>query len=349
MICRIVTPGPADRIYSVAGIATIVQSLESEGIAPGEALADADLSAPQLRSPATRVSLHQILCCYANAARLSHDPYFAYRTGLRFHVSTFGIYGYAILSGTDCRETSRLAEKMYQVQAPEADIAFREEDDRVTWVIYPRPLPAVDATLYRFIVELHFGIGVSLYRDIMGPAVAPQILRVTYPDDDRPSAAQVFGCPVAFGEAKNSWSLDKRWLGGPARLAHPLAHFEAVELCKMLIGEMHLKVGVAGKVREALLGNLAKPKGFDAIARQLGTPIRTLKRKLREEGTTYRQIVDELRMQLAIKYLRDTRLPVEDVASSLGFSDAANFRRAFRRWTNESPGHLRNGNGSRGS
>jgi AraC-like DNA-binding protein len=64
---------------------------------------------------------------------------------------------------------------------------------------------------------------------------------------------------------------------------------------------------------------------------------RTLRRKLSEHGTSFRKLVDELRMHVAIKYLRDTKLTAEDIASVMGFSDAANFRHAFRRWTGRAP------------
>jgi AraC-like DNA-binding protein len=68
---------------------------------------------------------------------------------------------------------------------------------------------------------------------------------------------------------------------------------------------------------------------------------RTLRRKLREENASFRKVVDDLRMEIAIRYLRDTDLAVEDIAESLGFSDAANFRHAFRRWTKASPREFR--------
>jgi AraC-like DNA-binding protein len=64
---------------------------------------------------------------------------------------------------------------------------------------------------------------------------------------------------------------------------------------------------------------------------------RTLRRKLREENATFRKLVDELRMQVAIKYLRPTVMTIEDITYALGFSDAANFRHAFRRWTRSTP------------
>ena len=102
----------------------------------------------------------------------------------------------------------------------------------------------------------------------------------------------------------------------------------------------------AGHVREALLHNLAQPMTLDTVSRRLKIPIRTLRRRLQQEGTSYRKLADELRTEIAIKYLRDTAMTVEDIASSLGFSDAASFRYAFRRWTNATPGKFRRDTGS---
>lgn len=78
-----------------------------------------------------------------------------------------------------------------------------------------------------------------------------------------------------------------------------------------------------------------------AVSKRLGVPVRTLKRRLQQQGTSYREIVDEVRTEVAIKYLRETDLSIEDIAYSLGFSEAANFRRAFRRWTKETPNQFK--------
>ena len=76
-----------------------------------------------------------------------------------------------------------------------------------------------------------------------------------------------------------------------------------------------------------------------AAALRIGS--RTLRRRLRAEDRTYQQLVDEVRLQLAIKYLTDTDLTHEHIASRLKFSGAANFRRAFRRWTGKAPSQVR--------
>jgi len=334
-------PSPTDKVYPVARIAPILRSLEDEGVAASDALRRS-ISPSQSRSPATRVSLNQIIECYRNAIRLSLDPFFAYHTGLRFHVSSFGMYGFAILSSTDFRQASRFAEQYQQLAFSTVDIRFKEETDYAVWTIEPAPLPSVDATLYKFIVEMQFGIATSLHRDVIAPSFAPRELHVTYESvAETKSYAAVFGCPVRFRQKKNAFVLDKHWLDGPAKLGNELTYLELIKICDWLLDQMQLRVGIAGSIREAFLINLAQPTTLDAIARRLKLSKGTLKRRLREDGTSYRKVVDELKTQLAIKYLRDTDLTVEDIASSLGFSDATNFRHAFRRWTKKTPGEFR--------
>ena len=72
----------------------------------------------------------------------------------------------------------------------------------------------------------------------------------------------------------------------------------------------------------------------------LGTTTRTLRRQLRDENVSFRQLMDELRAHIAMKYLQETTMTNEDIAFALGFSDAANFRHAFRRWTKKTPARV---------
>jgi AraC-like DNA-binding protein len=95
------------------------------------------------------------------------------------------------------------------------------------------------------------------------------------------------------------------------------------------------------------LRKLGHDTSLASVSEQLKIPQRTLRRRLHEEGTSFREIGEDLRTQLAVKYLRDTDLSVEDIAFALGFSDAANFRHAFRRWTDKSPSEFRDRSGAR--
>jgi AraC-like DNA-binding protein len=204
------------------------------------------------------------------------------------------------------------------------------------------PNPRIDARLYKFLAEMQFGIILSLHRDVMGAAFAARELHVTYgPPDDASQYPGIFGCPVVFGQSENRLIYDAAWLDGTPKLGHELTYPMVVGMCDDLIEQFSLQVGLAGKVRRCLMVNLMRATDFNDVASDLHMSARTLRRKLKEENTSFRKVVDELRMDMAIKYLRDTDLTVEDIATALAFSDAANFRHAFRRWTKASPQQFR--------
>jgi len=334
--------GPNEKIHPVTKLVTMVNALQAEGVDPAKALESVGLSRDDLASAATRVSLNQIIQCYRNAVRLAPDSRFAYRAGLRFHVSTYGMYGFAILTSANFRQTMRFAQRYHQLATPLADVSFKEEAEQGVWTVAPLPHPDVDDALYRFLVELQFGIHVSLHRDVMGPAFKPRRLEVAYgPTSDAPDYGETFGCQVAFGQAENKFIFDSTWLDGAPTMGNDLTYASALALCDQLIEEFQQRAGVVGQVREALLVNLARPTSFSAVAKHLKIATRTLRRRLKEEDTSFRKLLDELRTQVAIKYLRDTDLTVEDIAQALDFSEAANFRHAFRRWTDGAPHQFR--------
>ena len=83
---------------------------------------------------------------------------------------------------------------------------------------------------------------------------------------------------------------------------------------------------------------------IDLMAEELGMQERTLRRRLEAEGTTYRELLAGARKLLAIDYLRANKLKTMDIATRLGYSDVANFRNAFYRWTGHTPRHYRKQN-----
>jgi AraC-like DNA-binding protein len=176
----------------------------------------------------------------------------------------------------------------------------------------------------------------------MGSSFVVREFQVTYPQSsDASKYAALFGAPVLFGQSANRLLLDSGWLDGTPRLGNEITYSTVVGLCDAQIEEFQFRRGLVGEVRQILMKNLMRPKRFQDVAQNLNMSARTLRRKLREEKSSFRQVVDELRRDIAIRYLRETDLTVEDIAKSLGFSDAANFRQAFRRWTKAAPSEFK--------
>jgi AraC-like DNA-binding protein len=334
--------GLSERVYEPTKLAALFDMLIDQGCSAAEILKNVNLTPDVVHSPKARISLADLMTACENAIRFSNDPHLPYRIGTSVHISAYGMYGFAILCCPDFRKAMAFAELYHALAAPLATIEFTEEEGVASWVIEPNPRAATDPQVYRFITEMQIGIHISLMRDIMGPAFTPDRINLAYPEaHDFGLPADQIGCRLGFASPTNQIVFQSTWLDQAANLGNRTTYPAVVALCDDLLNDLKSRVGVAGEIRALLIRDITNPPTLAAIAKLLEVSDRSLRRQLREQGISFRGLLDELRMQVAVKYLRTTRLANEDIALALGFSDAANFRRAFRRWTNKSPSQVR--------
>jgi len=334
--------GINEKVHESTKLAAVFDALLDQGFSAEEILRGVGVAPERVHSPRTRISLKQLTTAYQNAVRLSTDQHLPYRIGTTIHISTYGMYGYGLLSCPDFRKAMKFAAEYHALAAPLVTIEFREDREGASWRIEPASHTVSDRRLYRFVAELQIGVHISLMRDVMGPAFVPREISLTYSQaDDFGLTAELVGCDVRFAQPANQILFESTWLDQTATLGNKTTHTAILALCDDLLEDLKLRIGAAGRIRAILLGDIANPPTFAATAKLLGVNARSLRRQLQHQGISFRGLLDELRTQLAIKYLRSTDLANEDIALALGFSDAANFRRAFHRWTNKSPSEVR--------
>ncbi|MBS7538195.1 AraC family transcriptional regulator [Ancylobacter lacus] len=318
------------------------EALVKEGHSPSDVMKGINLKPEDVHSPDTRISLSQLMTVYRNAIRLSANPYLAYRIGETVHVSTYGMYGYAILCSPDFRTAADVTIRYHLLATPLASVALTEEMGLASWHFEPSVHVAGDPTLYRFVIEKQVGAHISVMRDIMGRAFVPEAIHLTYARANDfgidPSDA---GCEIRYSQKANQMIFKSEWLDSNATLGNRTTFLHMLDLCNTLLADLTLRAGVAGQIREILLRDIADPPSFEAVARQLGSNARSLRRALERQGLSFRILRDELRGRLALEYLRGTALTTDDIAVALGFSDGAAFRRAFQRWTHKTPSEIR--------
>ena len=342
LIAMLQKPGKSDRVYAPTKLAKIIDTVVAGGVSPAQALAGVGVSPAELLSPDTRVSLQQVLMACANATRLSLDSSLAFRAGESMHVASLGMYGFAILSSTDFRRTMSFCERYHVLSTPLVTLTFREDHGEGAWLIDPLVQTPINDPLYRFIVEMQMGIILSVMRDVMGASFSPKEVALAFSKpDDFGLAEHLKQCKIAFGRPVNEFIFDARWLNASAKLGDRTTYALVESLCDRLIAEMSQLTGAAGEVRAALLQDLGRQPSLTAVAGRLKMSERTLRRRLAQQGVSFRGLLDELRAQLAVRYLRETSMTNDDVAIAIGFRDPATFRHAFRRWTGRSPSAFR--------
>lgn len=171
-------------------------------------------------------------------------------------------------------------------------------------------------------------------------------------DPPRQSAdyGRFFGAPVHFSQPQSLLAFDASFLTLPAiRNEKALKEFLRRAPANILVRYRH-DAGLAARVRTRL--QETPPMNWpdaETMAKRLRMPASSLRRRLREEGTTYRDIRDELRRDLAMEWLLQSTRGVGEVAADLGFSEPSAFHRAFRKWTGMRPGAFRRAGGMDGT
>lgn len=331
-----------ERVYPAYKVAALLSALVEDGVAAMEALSGSGIAESRLHASATRISYRQMQTVFRNALRLSSDAALAFRAGQRMHVTAYGMYGYALLSSPSHAAGIDFAVKHHRVMGPVAELAFFQEDDIAVFSYEPILAPDPTEDLYRFAMEFQFSSHLTLNADLYGASFKFSEVRAAYA---APAHARlykkIFKCPVLFDQARNELRFDASWMSKPMVYADPITNAMARETCEQSLVEVSRAGSVASDVHRILIEHPGRFPDIGALAAELSMNTRTLRRKLDAEQTSYRKILAEVRMHLAIEYLRKTSMTNEEIASRLGYSDAANFRHAFMRWTYKHPSDFR--------
>jgi AraC-like DNA-binding protein len=332
-----------DRLHRPYKVAVLVDALAELGVQPADVLAGTGLVASTLHHPATLVSVRQLLAVIDAARRLTPRPDLALRAGTRVHITHFGMYGYALLASPTPREAVAFATQYRALASPLVGLSFRVDGAEAVWTLSDDVLDlGPSPELRRFVLEMQVGTLLSLHRDLVGAQVAPAGLRAAYPAPAHAAAyGELLGCPVVFDAPAHELRFDAAWLNHPLALGNPITAAVVRRTCDELLGELQSAAGTAAQVSALLMRSPGQFPDIEAVAAQMYTTSRTLRRRLQTEETSFQQVLDEVRRRLALEYLQNTTMSTDSIAASLGFSDTANFRHAFKKWTGRSPGSYR--------
>lgn len=331
-----------ERIYAPYKIAALVEVLAEQGIAPQDSLKGSGVDADQLYDTATLTSVRQYAAVCKNAMALSRDPATPFEVGSRLHLAAYGMYGYALMSCLSLRDYFRLGVKYHRLATPTLTIVWTEYPDKMVWTFPDAFISSPSRELGEFLIEQQFTQHVTHLQDVAGHSCPPVKACFSYP---APAYADIYpkylGCPCHFGQEQCELVYDSAILEQRPHLANRHSAALIQEICDRLIGQAKTSTGASGEVYQILMRKPGEFPNMDAVAQALKMTSRTLRRRLEAEGTSFVAIVDDVRCSLATEYLKTTKMSTEDIAMLLGFSDAANFRRALKRWTGKGLGELR--------
>ncbi|HEY9578385.1 MAG TPA: AraC family transcriptional regulator [Rhizorhapis sp.] len=335
MFTRVSRGGTGLQTGLSAWILAIVRALEEADVDPAPLMQGIGMDASRIGDLNYRYSQEQVTSLWIAAVGATGDPNFGLKVAKHIRPSTFHVVGYAM----SCSATLRRAAERFQHSArlisDSAAVEFDREgaDGRLSVDLNTGGRQPIYQTIDTMLAGLFM-----LCEWILTVPITP--IEVTFrhrkPADDR-AYREVFRCPIRYGQPLNSILFPADVLDAPV----PSANEElATMLDEMAVKYLSFRFSsrFSRKVRDALVGQL--PNGEPSkqeTARLLAMTERTLLRRLREENTTFQEVLDSLREELAYDYLRRRDLTIENIAYLLGFSSSSTFSRAFMRWTGQRP------------
>ncbi len=194
-----------------------------------------------------------------------------------------------------------------------------------------------------FVVDLFISSQQKVIEWICGRAGAIKQVEVEF---EAPSYAkiyeEVFQCPVLFGQKRNALIIKPEALNWPLLHHDKNAFLNLQNICDERLAQVTRNRSLNEKVMDEISPLLeGQTPSINQVADSLGMPPWTLRRKLQEQNTSYQTLLNDTRKALAESYIKDTNLAIGEIAYLLGFSSPTAFQRAFKRWTNQSPGNFR--------
>ncbi|MEL6863084.1 MAG: AraC family transcriptional regulator ligand-binding domain-containing protein [Bacteroidota bacterium] len=158
-----------------------------------------------------------------------------------------------------------------------------------------------------------------------------------------------FKCPIRFDQVQTAIFLDKKQVESPVRTNDIHLLRLLVQYAEEKLRKLSYKDGFGSLVRQSII-NMARPQfpSIQQVAANLNISIRTLQRRLGKEGINYKTLMDGLRQQFALDYLRNEQLSIKEIAYLLDYADTSSFIRSFKRWKGLTPVEYRKSKGEVG-
>ncbi|HEX4918564.1 MAG TPA: AraC family transcriptional regulator [Limnobacter sp.] len=327
---------PSTARRSIASVKILCELGLELGSGLGSLLIGSNILPAQLEDPHLEISADQELQVIHNLVRLHGKvPGLGLTAGTRYHLNTYGIWGYALITSPTFAQAVELGLRYLDLTFAFAKVTLSRQSPAVSIELSVDHLPPAvrcfvverDASAIQVLQQALFGKTLPLLSmEFSGPANAP-LAHYT----------RVFGCEPRFGQACNRASFSEAWLDLRLPAANPVSAKSCEAQLEALLSRRMQRGGVSAWLRNKLIADIAASPNLEDIASANFMTERTLRRRLTEEGTSYRDLLAEVRQTMAEELLCSTGLSVSEVSARLGYASPSAFIHAFQKWHHCSP------------
>jgi len=330
---------PYSKVFPASYLLILLHVLEDRGFETSEILKKTQLLKLNTHDPEQFISLIHLKQFLEVVLETTQAAELGIYYGQQLSFAAHGDVGNAIITSKNLHESIQMVLKYFKTRTPIADISFETRDNIC---VIKAGFNLVPDVIENFLVDAFFATIITVRKFILSNTHYDVQISLTRPAPKNPQPYyDLFGPQVTFGAQYNEYHFPKESLNLNFPLSNPIARDIAERKCQQKMKELEHLDDLVSKVKSHMLATPSYFPSVEEVSQKLFMSTRTLRRKLKELDTSYQNILDELRKELAINYLQNSQLSVLEIAYMLQFNDSSNFSSAFRKWTNKSPSDFR--------
>jgi AraC-like DNA-binding protein len=327
---------------SIKGALKVLEVAEHLGADPARVRAEVGLDAGRLADPEGYLPLSVQHRLWEVALEACGDRALPLRVAEACEPATFHVLAYACMTAPTVRAGLERLTRFLSLFLQGETLTLESHPDHARLVLHQSDAPrlgrelSAESTLAKIVIAIRSFLGA-------GATWAPSEVAFTHRGPADASAHEaLFRARVRFGRLRTELVIPTAMLEWPLPKGDPALGSFFERHAQEMLGRLSVDTDATSRVRRAVReaiqsGELTEKQ----IGRRLGWSERTLRRKLADEGTSFRRVLDEVRRELAQSWLSRSEMAIGEVAFLLGFSESSNFHRAFKRWTGRTPDEFR--------
>lgn len=332
---------PATPEHSMLGtfVVPVAQALRQRGFDPVEEIAAVGIDLAAAANPDWRVSHVVFLRLLRHCVEVTGSEDFALEAAEQLQPQVLHSLGLAWLASDTVYDGLRRLVRFGRLISTGMDLKLEEDEEVVRLYLAHDPdteeLPAASR-------DYGVGIVTRMCRLTLGEYLAPLHVAMERPQPEHPDKWEyMLACRVEFDCAATCITWSRSDISEPLVTGDPALARVNDEYTQTYLNAFAARSTSRDVVSEIVERLPDGPPNQQQIADALHVSNRTLQRKLKDEGTSFMDLLQDTRMQLARKYLRQRSRSVVETAYLLGFSEPSTFSRAFKRWTGVAPAEYR--------
>jgi AraC-like DNA-binding protein len=326
---------------SIMLIRVLTDAVEAAGVDRAQWLVAAKFDPRRLEDSNGRVSVDEYDRLRAVALELSGDPALGLHLGEASDSAAYDVIGHLAAHASTLRHALETIMRFGAIIDEDGTNWTLEE--RGDAALVSRRFPQTSLPAHRMFAEFAISGFMRLIRQLAGPKASARRAYFQHPAPEYKSEyTRIFGGTESFDHPFTGIEFDYKLLDLPPPHVHPELYAVLEHEAERRLARLTGHLGYAERTREYLVARLLELQpDMAAVARHLGVSVRTLRRRLSEEGVTYADLIEQAQAIVAKRMLGDTRRSIHETAYAMGFADPSGFHRAFKRWTGQTPSEFR--------